>query len=95
MKRNHLDFNQFKNKVLKKKSVKTEYDKLQPEFALIEAILKARKEKGLTQKILAKKIGTKQSVISRLESGRANPSFAFLKRIAQALNTHLEVRFCS
>ena len=66
---------------------------MQPEFALIKAIIEARKEKGLTQKRLAEKIGTKQSVISRLEIGRANPSFNFLKRLAQALNTRLEIKF--
>ncbi len=42
---------------------------------------------------LAKKIGAKQSVISRRESGRANPSIAFLKKLAQALNSHLEIKF--
>jgi len=93
MRRSHLDFDQFKKKALKDLAVKAEYERLQPEFALIEAVLKVRKEKGFTQKELAKKIRTKQSVISRLETGRANPSFNFLKKIAGALNTRLEIRF--
>jgi len=93
MKRNYLDFEVYKKQVLKDPELKAEYNKLQPEFALIEAIIDARIKKGLTQKKLAKKIGTKQSVISRLEIGRANPTFSFLKRLAKALNTNLEIRF--
>ena len=91
MKRRHLDFEIWQKKALKDPEFKAEYDRQQPEFALI----RARIEKGLTQEELAKKIGTKQSVISRLESGRANPSVAFLKKLAQALNSHLEIKFVS
>jgi len=56
-------------------------------------MIKSRTKYGLTQKALAKKIGTKQSVISRLEIGRANPTFSFLKRLAKALNSNLEIHF--
>lgn len=91
--RKHLDFEVWKRESLKDPVLKAEYDRLQPEFAVIRAVLDARMNKGLTQHKLAKKIGTKQSVISRLESGRANPSVAFLKRLAQALNSHLEIKF--
>lgn len=89
MKRQHLDFEVWEKEALKDAKLRAEYDKLQPQFA----ILRARIEKGLTQEELAQKVGTKQSVISRLESGRANPSVGFLKKLAQALNTHLEIRF--
>jgi len=91
--RKHLDFSVWKKEVLKDSELKAEYDRLQPEYAVIQAILDARVKRGVTQKELAQKIGTKQSVISRLESGRANPSVAFLKKLAQALNSHLEIRF--
>lgn len=89
--RKHLDFEIWAKKVLKDPEFKAEYDRQQPEFAII----RARIEKGLTQEELAKKIGTKQSVISRLESGRANPSVAFLKKLASALNSHLQIKFVS
>lgn len=87
--RHHLDFETWEKRALEDPKLRVEYAKLQPEFALI----RARIEKGLTQEDLAKRIGTKQSVISRLESGRANPSVAFLKKLAQALNTYLEIKF--
>jgi ribosome-binding protein aMBF1 (putative translation factor) len=87
--RRHLDFEQWENKMRKDRGLKAEYEKLQPEFA----ILRARIEKGLSQNELARRIGTKQSVISRLESGRANPSINFLRKLAQALNFRLEINF--
>lgn len=93
MKRKHLDFTTFKKQALKNPKIKAEYEKVQPEFALINEVLRARSEKGITQKDLAERVGTKQSVISRLEAGRANPSVAFLKKLALALNSHLEIRF--
>ena len=71
------------------------YQELQPKFAIIEKIIRARIEEGITQKELAKRMKTKQSAISRLESGRANPSLNFLQRLAGALNSHLEIRFLS
>lgn len=95
MKRKHLDFEVWEKEALKDPEFKAEYDRLQPEFAVINAIIEARKKKGITQDVLARKIGTKQSVISRLESGRANPSVAFLKKLAHALNSHLEIKFIS
>ncbi len=93
MKRHYLDFQTWKKEALKDPEIKEEYNKLQPEFAVIKALIDARMNKGLTQDLLAEKIGTKQSVISRLESGRANPSVGFLKKLAQALDTHLEIKF--
>ncbi len=93
MKRKHLNFSDFKKQLLKDPKVKEEYDRLQPEYALIEAVFKARMKSGLTQEMLAKKIGTKQSVISRLEKGDANPTVSFLKKMAKAFSTRLEIRF--
>ena len=91
--RKHLDFDDFLQESLRNPKIKAEFDKLQPEFSMIQAIIDARVKKGITQKDIANKIGTKQSVISRLESGRANPSVLFLKRLASALNSTLEIKF--
>ncbi len=93
--RKHLDFGEWEKKALKNPKVKAEYDKLQPEFAVIQAVIDARVKRGVTQEELANRIGTKQSVISRLESGRANPSLGFLKKLAVALNSNLEIKFIS
>lgn len=91
--RKHLDFAVWKKETLSNPRVKTEYDRLQPEYAVIRAVIETRMKKGVTQASLASKIGTKQSVISRLESGRVNPSVLFLKKLAKAMHTSLEIRF--
>ena len=85
------NYRQLKAKLLKDKEVRKAYDKLGSEFALIEMIIKRRIERGLTQRELARKIGTKQSAVSRLESGGYNPSIALLQKVADALHARLKV----
>ncbi|HEX9817630.1 MAG TPA: helix-turn-helix transcriptional regulator [Patescibacteria group bacterium] len=69
------------------------HDALQPEYDLIRQMIDQRLAKNMTQADLARKIGTKQSAISRLESGDANPSFKFLKKVAKAFNAKLKISF--
>jgi len=85
------NYNQLKIKLLKDKKIKKAYDELGPEFDLICVIIKKRLEKGLTQKKLAQKIGTKQSAISRFESGNYNPTISFLQKITDALGVELKI----
>ncbi|MBT4124347.1 MAG: helix-turn-helix transcriptional regulator [Candidatus Pacebacteria bacterium] len=92
-KQKHITFEEFEKELLKDPEFKKEYDLLEPEFAIIEAILKKRIESGLSQKQLAEKIGTKQSAISRIENGNANPSLKFLQKIAKGLDTKLKISF--
>lgn len=93
MKKQYKNFDEFFEESLKNPKLKAEYDRLEPEFAAIMAILEARKKKGMTQAKLAKKMGTKQSVISRVESGRTNPTVGFLQKLADALDRRLIIRF--
>ncbi len=81
----------FKKELLKDKEIRDAYIALGPEFALIEQIIEKRLQKGMTQAVLAKKIGTKQSAVARLESGGYNPSLAFLSKVAKALDTQLRI----
>ena len=78
--------------ILKNKEVQNELDMNEAEYKIIEEIILARREKNLTQKDLAELIGTKQSNISRLESGNYNPSLDFLQKVASAIGKKLEVR---
>ena len=78
--------------ILKNNEVQNELEKNEAEYKIIEEIILARREKNLTQKGLAELIGTKQSNISRLESGNYNPSLDFLQKIASAMGKRLEVR---
>jgi len=82
-------YKNLKRKLLRDRGVKKAYDKLGPEYAMIEKIIEKRLKKGLTQAALAKKVGTKQSAISRLERGSYNPSLAFLRKVSDALGAKL------
>ena len=70
-----------------------EYEALEEEFALASAMIKARKQAGLTQEELAKQMDTSQSAIARMESGRTLPSGSTLKRFARATGTRLRITF--
>lgn len=61
------------------------------EFALAREIIRSRMAAGLSQSELAEKIGTTQSVISRLESGSHTPSLSTLRRIAEVTHSRLRV----
>lgn len=77
--------------MLKNKAVKKAYDELGPEFAIIEKLIEMRLKQGLTQAQIAKKLGTKQSAISRLERGTYNPTLAFLNKMADALDVKIKI----
>jgi len=87
---NHKDV---KEKLFKNPEVKKEYNDLEISYNLKKQIIKLRQENGLSQKELAELIGTRQSVISRLESENSNPSIKFLNKVAKALDKNLEIKF--
>lgn len=89
-----LTHKQLKARALKRKDVKAEYERLDEEFALLDEFLKTRAAAGVTQSELAERIGTTQSAIARLESGRGNhsPSLATLQKYAHALGCRLELK---
>ena len=69
------------------------YESLEPEFAIAGSIIEARIKKNISQAELAKKMGTGQAVISRLEGANASPSLSLIKRLANALNLKVELKF--
>lgn len=87
----------FKARALARPGVRQQYDNLADEFELLDEILKARAEAGLTQTELAERIGTTQSAIARMETSLANgrkhsPTIATLRRYAAALGYRVQVR---
>lgn len=80
-------------KWLKDPEFKAGYDALEDEFALASLLIEARTRAKLTQAELASKMGTSQSTIARLESGKAAPSLSTLRRLAKATGTRLEISF--
>ncbi|MBI3385108.1 helix-turn-helix transcriptional regulator [Candidatus Gottesmanbacteria bacterium] len=81
-----------KKELLRNKKVLQEYKKLEPRYLLISKLIEARIKKGLTQKDLAERIGTKQTAIARLESDKSNPTILFLEKIVRGLGMRLSIR---
>lgn len=84
-------FRDLSDKWMKNKSYKKAYDELGFEFSLIRAIIDARIKKGITQKEIAERMGTKQSSIARFESGKYNPTLAFVQKLANAIGTKIKI----
>lgn len=70
-----------------------EYDALEEEFSLVEALIDARTKSNLTQQEIAERMGTSRTAVVRLESGKSNPSLNTLRRFADATGTRLRVQF--
>lgn len=86
-------WNDFQKELLKDKSYEALYEKMKPEYELANSLIEIRLKKKLSQKTLAQKIGSKQPVISRLESMVAKPSLSLLTKISKALDVKLRVYF--
>ncbi len=69
-----------------------EYEALRPEFEVISQVIALRNKRKMTQAELAKRIGTKQPSIARLESAGHAGTIRLLQRVAEALDARLEVR---
>ena len=83
---------QFKAELMKDPEFKKAYDDLDVEFKIIEAIIKKRAQKKLTQKALAEEIGVTQSALARFESGRGNPTLSFIQKVTTGLGLRLMVK---
>jgi DNA-binding XRE family transcriptional regulator len=89
-----LTHRELKAKALKRADVKAEYENLDEEFAILNEFLKARAVAGLSQTEVARRIGTTQSAIARLEScnSKHSPSLTTLRKYAHALGCRLELK---
>lgn len=88
-----MNWEEYKKEALKDPKLLKEYKALELEYEIINEIIKARTEQDLTQAELARRIGTRQSNISRLESGEYNPSLQFLKKVSHGLGKELHISF--
>ena len=89
----NTNFNDFLKDQLSDPEIKAEYDALEPEFAMIQAMIDTRKGTGITQKQLAEITGIAQGDISKLENGSANPSLRTLQRLAAGMGMKLKIEF--
>ena len=86
-----IPFSEVKKRLLHDPEVKKAYDDLEPEFQLKALIIQKRIDEGITQKELARRMGTRQSAISRFESGTYNPSLAWVSNLAHALHAQIKI----
>ena len=86
-------YTDYKEKALSNPEVKKEYDDLQPEYDIIQAMIDARVSQHITQKELSERTGITQADISRIERGTRNPSLAMMKKIAAGLGMQLKLEF--
>ncbi len=80
-------------KWIKEPKYRRAYEALEEEFLLASAVMDVRTRAGLTQEQLARKMGTTQPVVARLESGRGRPSMRTLERLAEATGSRLLISF--
>lgn len=88
-----MKYEELRKKILSNPDAQKEYDRLQPEFQIIEAIMEARYERELTQQQLSDITGIDRSDISKLENGCGNPTIETLQRLAEGLGKKLVIRF--
>lgn len=84
---------EFLEEQLKNPEFRKEYEAIQPEMAVIRALVDARISQNLTQKQLSERTGINQADISKLENGTRNPSLNMLKRLADGLDMTLKLEF--
>ena len=84
-----MNIQELKKKLLKNRRLAREYERYDLAFEISEMVVDVRVKLGITQKQLAKKVGTKQPSIARLENGKTLPSLSFLEKIANKLGTYV------
>lgn len=92
-----LSYDEMKAKMLENPAVRAEYERIErDEMPMMDTLLAARKEAGLTQAQVAERMGTKATAVARLESallsGKHSPSISTLQKYAKALGKRLDVR---
>lgn len=85
--------NEYLDECMEDPAFAEEWERLDPEYEVIRAIIDARESSGLTQKELAARCNMTQSALSRLETGGSSPTVRTLQQLARGLGKRLEVRF--
>ncbi len=88
------NFDDLLQEQLQNPEFRSEYEALEPEFAIVQAIIDAREASGLTQKQLSERTGIAQGDISKMENGIGNPSLHTLQRLATGMGMTLKLEFC-
>lgn len=84
---------ELRKRLLQNKEYRKIYEEMKPKYELANSLIEFRLKKKLSQRKLAERIGTKQPVISRLETMTSEPTISLLNRISKALDVKLRIYF--
>ena len=84
-----MKLSEYKEKLKADREYQDALNELEYQFLFGNAVLRARLNKGWTQKELAKRVGTKQANISRIEGGLANPTLELIQKVSKALDLRI------
>ena len=87
------EFQDFLQEQLQDPSFRQEWELLQPKKAIMQAMIDARQQAGLTQQQLSERTGISQADISKLERGSGNPSLKTLQRLAAGMGKQVKIEF--
>jgi len=87
-----LALNDYLKKQLKNPDFRKEWEKSEAAYQVTRALIETRIEGKISQRELARKAGTTQAVISRIENMSVSPSIGLLQRIAASLGKKIEIR---
>ena len=88
-----IDFQEYLSEQLKNKNIKKYYDEYGKQIEIAYQILQLRKKQKMSQAVLAKKLGTNQSNIARMESGQQNFTTETLQKVAKVFGRDLKIEF--
>ena len=89
---NLIPYSKIKEELHRNPEFMREYEALAEEFQIADALIRARKEAGLTQQKLAEKMGTTQSALARMESGKSI-SIRSLRKYARCTHSKITLTF--
>ena len=84
------NFKDFKDELLRRPSIRREYDALKPKYEVIQAFIARRNELSLSQRQLARLAGMQQPAICRLERGDNNITVGTLLKVSDALKLNIQ-----
>lgn len=93
MKRELTNFEKDFKRRMRNRRFREAYEKERRKVFIAYEVLKLREKSGYTQKQLAKKLGTTQSVVARIESGNQNLTIDYLNKIADIFKKDLKIKF--
>ncbi|MDP3725410.1 MAG: helix-turn-helix transcriptional regulator [Nanoarchaeota archaeon] len=89
----NINFQKYLEQQLKNPEFRKHYEEFGKHLEIAYEIQRLRKEQGVSQAVLARKIGTQQSNIARMEAGEQNFTTETLRKIAKALDRDLKIEF--